>query len=279
MAERSAEVQRVLLAVDGRNKGCTQAAPGLRARLEEGGFRPVEVREAGEITFSDVLVVLGGDGFLMHTLADLGYPSVAVLGLNFGQVGFLMNHPEHVRDLAEILRKRQYHVSELPIVAARVEDDEGRRDVFAINDFVLERVAGQTVRLDLYIEGVLLNRYSGDGLIVATGTGSTAYTLAAGGPVVHPGVHALVVTPVNAHRPIQFHSLQFPLVLPLDAHVEIKVVDRGARPTRLVADGSLVGTPHSIAIHWSRRSIHLIRTAEFNYVRALVQKVIGTNGG
>jgi NAD+ kinase len=188
-----------------------------------------------------------------------------------------MNHPDHVRDLAAILKARAFQVTELPIVEARIADDTGEREAFAINDFVLERVSGHTVRLDLFIEGVLLNRYSGDGLIVATATGSTAYTLAAGGPVVHPEVGALIVTPVNAHRPIQFHSLQFPLVLPLDSALNVTVVDRTARPARLVADGTQAGEPQSVSMRWSGRSIRLMRTADFNYVGALVQKVIGTN--
>jgi NAD+ kinase len=188
-----------------------------------------------------------------------------------------MNRPECGRDLPSILKGRRYHVTELPIVSALVSDENGEREVRAINDLVLERISGHTTHLDVYIEGVFLNHYSGDGLIVATATGSTAYTLAAGGPVVHPGVSALIVTPVNAHRPIQFHSLQFPLVLPLESRIDVEVREGETRPTRLVADGTPTGSPHSVSIRSSRRSVRLVRTEDFDYVGSLVQKVIGSD--
>ncbi len=266
---------RVLVAADRRNARCAAAAVDLQARLRKVGFTTVAAPDAGAATEGDLLVVVGGDGCLMHTLASLGYPPIAVFGINFGQVGFLMNRPDSATDIAKILRDGRFQETELPVLSARVTDARGEREVLAINDFVLERVAGQTARLDVFIEGVLLNRYSGDGLIVATGTGSTAYTLAAGGPAVHPDVHAMIVTPVNPHRPVQFHSLQFPLVLPLAAHLEIRVADRAVRPTRLIADGTQAGEPESALIRWSGRKVRLLRTKDFSYVNALVQKVIG----
>ena len=279
MAGSDSEITRILVAADEINRRCVEAALSLRESLEECGLPTSAVGEASAVGDGDLLVVLGGDGFLMHTLAGLNYPPVKVLGLNFGQVGFLMNHPDHLRNLAEIVCARKFVVTELPIISAVIKDGDGEREVFAINDFVLERISSQTTRLDIFIEGVLLNRYSGDGVIVSTAAGSTAYTLAAGGPVVHPDLHAIVVTPVNAHRPIQFHSLQFPLVLPLSSRLRIEVVDQENRPTRLVADGTSVGTPRGVAIGASGRSVQLLRTEDFNYVGSLVRKVIGANGG
>ena len=275
----SREFKRIVVAADGRNPACNRAAEEVISRLSRCGLPALPLQEAGVPQTGDLLVMLGGDGFLMHTLRDLGHPAVAVLGLNFGQVGFLMNDPSHVEDLERIVCERRFHATELPIIEARTENGEEEEVLSAINDFVLERLSGQTIRLDLYIEGVLLNRYSGDGLIVATAAGSTAYTLAAGGPVVHPDVPALIVTPVNAHRPIQFHSLQFPLVLPLECRISITVVEREERPTRLVADGTPVGSPKKVHIAFSKRRMHLLRTEDFNYVGSLVDKVIGRNTG
>ncbi|HAK93967.1 MAG TPA: hypothetical protein DCM87_02885 [Planctomycetes bacterium] len=275
MSTHKATFTRILVAADPRNPRCTAAASDLQGRLRRAGFATVPAAEAGAAGGEDLLVVLGGDGCLMHTLASLGYPPLAVFGVNFGQVGFLMNGPDSATDIVAILREGRCRETELPVLSARTIDAHGEREFLAINDFVLERVGGQTARLDLFIEGVLLNRYSGDGLIVATGTGSTAYTLAAGGPAVHPDVHAMIITPVNPHRPVQFHSLQFPLVLPLGARLEIRVVDRDARAMRLVADGNQAAEPESTVICWSGRKVRLLRTKDFSYVSALVQKVIG----
>ncbi|HNS00284.1 MAG TPA: NAD(+)/NADH kinase [Planctomycetota bacterium] len=276
MSTQKTPFTRILLAPDPRNPRCTAAASDVQGRLRKAGFATAPVTAAGAVGEEDLLVVLGGDGSLMRTLAALGYPPLAVFGVNFGQVGFLMNGPDAVTDIVAILREGRWRETKLPVLSARAIDAQGEREFLAINDFVLERLGSQTARLDVFIEGVLLNRYSGDGLIVATGTGSTAYTLAAGGPAVHPAVDAMIITPVNPHRPVQFHSLQFPLVLPLGARLEIRVVDRSARAMRLVADGAQTAEPESAVICWSGRKVRLLRTPDFSYVSALVQKVIGS---
>lgn len=282
MLSSSFQIKRVLLAHDKQNPGITR--PLLKALQDALKNRGLETDLLAPDTVvasrEDLLVVLGGDGFLLHTLKCMDYPDVPVFGLNFGQVGFLMNPRQCLDDLPGLIQEGQFNSVELPIMSAHASGGDMADDVFlAVNDFVLERESGQTIRFDIYIDGVLLNRYSGDGMIIATSAGSTAYTLAAGGPVVHPDLHALVVTPVNAHRPVQFHSLQFPLVLPLASRIEVKVLDAHLRPTYLVADGVRVGRPDRVLMQAGGRSMFLLRTGDYTYPGDLLDKVIGNKSG
>ncbi len=281
MATEPFTFERVLLAADARNPSVTDVSGSFASVLQTNGFEVTEAVSAGEYRAAgDVLLVLGGDGFLMHIVKQLDYPSIPVYGINFGQVGFLMNPRLTPQELLPVFARNNYTVVELPIMAADVRTGgKTSETVMAMNDFVLERATGQTIRLDIFIDDVLLNRYSGDGMIIATSTGSTAYTLAAGGPVVHPDLHVLVITPLNAHRPVQFHSLQFPLVLPSSSRIKIKVVDHEMRPAKLVSDGLSLSAPNEVTIFSRGRSVQLLRTPSYSYPRELVDKVIGNNSG
>lgn len=140
----------------------------------------------------DVVVVLGGDGTFLRAVH--GFPGVPVLGLNLGGLGYLSNVEE--RDFASALEKLaagRYRLSERCLIEV-----DGRFP--ALNDIVITReMSGHSTRLDLEADGRLVTRYMADGLIFATPTGSTAYSLAAGGPVLMPDSGNLVVTPISPH--------------------------------------------------------------------------------
>jgi NAD+ kinase len=179
-------------------------------------------------------------------------------------------------ELAKLLVDGPMIEQTFPVLQARVTLASGEVVVErAVNDFVLERASGQTVHLRTYIDGVLLNRYSGDGLVIATPGGSTAYSLAAGGPVVHQAVPGMLVTPLYAHRPVQFHSLQFPILLPLSSAVRVEAEDQPKRPVRLVADGSTREGLVAIEIRDSGRPVRLLRPADYGFIDTLVSKIIG----
>ena len=145
---------------------------------------------------ADVVVALGGDGTFLHAVRESS--GLPVLGLNLGGLGYLasVGRRDFVRAL-EMLAAGRYRVSERCTLEVRA----GRRVAgFALNDVVVAREAsGHAIRLDLSADGKLVTRYLADGLILATPTGSTAYSLAAGGPVLMPDSGSLVATPANPH--------------------------------------------------------------------------------
>jgi len=184
----------------------------------------------------DLLLVLGGDGTLLSVARELGAGEVPILGVNLGTLGFLaeVNPDEQIALLEDVLAGR-YAVEPRMRLDVRVER-EGREILatLALNDAVFSRNdLSRMIDIEARADGVPVTRYHGDGLIVATPTGSTAYTLSAGGPILMPGSRVVALTPICPHT-----LTQRPLVLPAESRLEITVRDdEGA--AQLTVDGQI----------------------------------------
>lgn len=186
------------------NAGKPQAAAKcelLRAALGRFGIRETMGYDA------DAIVALGGDGTILRAIHE--YPGVPVLGLNLGTLGYLSSVEEKDFDKAmESLAEGNYRVSQRAMLSVNKVGVVGPL-ITALNDVVLAKeLSGHAAILDLQVNGKLFTRYMCDGLIVATPTGSTAYSLAAGGPVLMPESGVVAVTAMNPHtlgvRPVVF---------------------------------------------------------------------------
>jgi NAD+ kinase len=156
------------------------------------------------------------------------------------------------------------------------KDFKGKgKQIVALNEFVLERAQSTTVRLDIFLDGHRISRYSGDGLIVSSPTGSTAYSLAAGGPVLHSQLDAFLLTPICPHKPVHFHSLPFPIVLPMSSVVEVEVINYKSREVKLVMDGKFVKNVKSVIIKSLDKKINLVRFMDYSFTGELVRNIIG----
>ena len=180
---------------------------------------------------ADVVVVLGGDGFMLHTMHSLLGSGAAVFGMNRGTVGFLMNS----YDPSRLLERVQAAVSEqiTPLRARATSVDDGVAELVAINEISMIRASVQAANLRVLVNGVeRLENLICDGLLVATPAGSTAYNLSARGPVIPLGARLLTLTPVSPFRPRRWHGA----LLPHDAVVEIEVHDPAKRPVSAGGD-------------------------------------------
>lgn len=227
----------------------------------------------------DLLVTLGGDGTLLRGARQLVGTGIPVLGVNLGRLGFLTSVSEsEVESAFEQLENGTYRVEQRATLAGEVRRGDGTPGptVRAFNDVVIHKsgVARVTrLRLDVSPpegEGEEVGSFSADGVIVATPTGSTAYSLSAGGPIVAPAVPCIVVTPVCPH------SLAVrPLVLASTATLEIRSIDR-PEDLVLTVDGQEVhelGPDDSVAVWRSQETIPLIRFRWNTYFTTLRQKL------
>jgi NAD+ kinase len=180
---------------------------------------------------ADAVVVLGGDGFMLHTLHGLLGADVPVYGMNRGTVGFLMNEYR-----PEGLAERVAAVTEERITPLRARATTGGGDeheLIAINEVSVIRASVQAANLRVSVNDVeRLEQLVCDGLLVATPAGSTAYNLSARGPVLPLGAGLLTMTPVSPFRPRRWHGA----LLPHDARISIDVLDAGKRPVAAGAD-------------------------------------------
>jgi NAD+ kinase len=224
---------------------------GHRARLLflDGGDRAVEEhveRPLSEISFRDVDLAasFGGDGTFLRLAPIAAAADVPVIGVNFGRLGYLLElQPGQVREVLARALAGDIIVHDRSALTVTIETDgehpvagadeeHPARSWFALNEVVLEKtVFGHTVRLATAIDGEPFLTYSADGLIVATPTGSTAYNLSAGGPVLAPGLRAMVMTPVAPHL-----TIDRSLVLQPDQDLSVTIMD--GHPAVLVVDGN-----------------------------------------
>ena len=173
-----------------------EAATAEAADLQEGLPLAEVAREC------EVLVVLGGDGTILHTARLLGADVKPLAAVNVGRLGFLTTATaDETGDFVSALLARSYSISHRRTVEASFTDHEGRTHTLTgLNEAVVSRgAAARMIRLNVTINGAFVNCYSGDGLIVSTPTGSTAYSLSAGGPIVCPAAGVFCITPICPH--------------------------------------------------------------------------------
>jgi NAD+ kinase len=193
-------------------------------------------------------ISLGGDGTFLKTAKLVADFETPILGINVGSLGFLtQTHSQQlIAALTQILAG-EYRVEE----RLRLEAEYGGQRTSALNELVLARSgAHDFTRVDLFWGKEFISRYAGDGVIIATPSGSTAYSLAAGGPIVFPTLECMLITPLNVHA----LGLR-PLVLP--AQAELKAEMRF--PSRLIVDGVQIAQFEPESQVWIRRAPHATR--------------------
>ncbi|MCB4757698.1 MAG: NAD(+)/NADH kinase [Elusimicrobia bacterium] len=198
--------------------------PRLKAWLRKKGLRPVASEQADQ---SDWAIVLGGDGTLLWAARRLALLGVPVLGVNLGRLGFLTSADLHqMYSTLDRLLRNKLPVSDRMMLNVRPPRAKGQ---LALNDCVI-RVNGtaRAARLSAWVDGQYLGTYFGDGIILATPTGSTAYSLAASGPIAQPEMDLILLTPVCAHS-----LTQRPVILSPESVVKI-VVDEHGQKDRVV---------------------------------------------
>jgi len=221
----------------------------------------------------DLLVVLGGDGTLLAAARALYRREVPIFAVNLGDLGFLtvITRDELYPALEGVLSGNYRSERRVQIEGELVRADEVLSSFRALNDVVLNKGAIARIQdFEVYADGEFISNYKSDGLIVATPTGSTAYSLAAGGPVVSPFVEAFMITPICAHT-----LTNRPLVLRDSAKIEI-VVKSQREAAYLTVDGQVGIATHSediIRVRKSDSCVELIQPPQRNYYEILRQKL------
>ncbi len=225
---------------------------------------------AGKI---DLLIVLGGDGTLLSAVRALGGQRVPILPVNLGGLGFLTSVTrEEIYPVLEQVLAGKHGTSERMMLEAEVLRKGGvAKRQSALNDAVVNKAAlARMLDFDLNVNRAHVGRYRADGLIVATPTGSTAYSLAAGGPIVHPEVDALLITPICPHM-----LTNRPLVVPDTARVEIDIA-AAEEPVYLTLDGQIgfqLEPNDRVAVTKSASRVVFIRPPEKSYFEVLRSKL------
>ncbi|MFP4606040.1 MAG: NAD(+) kinase [Thiohalospira sp.] len=223
---------------------------------------------------ADLIIVVGGDGTLLNaarTLADYG---PLLVGVNLGRLGFLTDiSPDHLEDRLEAILEGYYHVEDRFLLTARIQrDGQTLSEATALNDAVIHKwEIARMIEVDTYIDGRFLNSIRADGLIVSTPTGSTAYALSGGGPILEPSLNALTLVPICPHT-----LSNRPIVIGGDRHVELRVSANGQPQAQLTCDGQLnlgLSAGDRVIIRKHPSPLHLLHPADHDHYEILRAKL------
>lgn len=241
---------------------------GLLRSLTEGGCE-CYVAEDEVLPGTDMVLSIGGDGTFLSVSKLVSDSGIPVVGVNMGRLGFLSeNRPE---DVAQALLGGEYAIEDRTLLRAVSVDADGRRgeEVFALNEITVHRSGAAVLGVDVCIDGKELPTYWADGLIVSTSSGSTAYSLSVGGPIVLPQSRVLLVSPIAPH------NLNVrPLVVPDSAEIRLRMQSRDGKYI-FTADNVTHECPEGTAIevalaHFSLRRVRLNKS---DFINALTEKL------
>ncbi|HYT48778.1 MAG TPA: NAD(+)/NADH kinase [Pyrinomonadaceae bacterium] len=245
-----------------------------RERIEhQTGCAIESVKEEALAKTVDLMLVLGGDGTMIATARMLGDIEVPVMGVNYGGLGYLAEFPlEELFSALEAILAGDYKVQErlmLTVELRRGEELITKNRV--LNDVVVNKSAlARIIEIETYLNNQFLNRFRADGLIVSTPTGSTAYNLSAGGPIIFPSMNAVVITPI-----CPFTLSNRPIVVPDDSVIEVRLMTKNEE-VALTLDGQ-VGFPLQAGdralIRKSNATFNLVQPANRNYFDVLRDKL------
>lgn len=221
----------------------------------------------------DMALSIGGDGTFLRTAARIGQSGIPILGVNAGHLGFLsdMQMDEAAEALPEILGNGRYDVEGRSLIELEIPECRQPYQSFALNEVaILKRDVSAMVSVSVWVDGSLLNQYDADGLAIATPTGSTAYAMSAGGPILSPQCDCFVIVPIAPHS-----LTTRPLVIPDNCQLEIGVKSRNG--LFLVAIDGLplhLTTEYRLILHRAPHQVNVVRRRSRTFYDTLRKKLM-----
>jgi NAD+ kinase len=259
---------------------------GLRPMVDPGnglGFKPDSVEPCPEQHFAaraDLIVAIGGDGTLLYAARLVAGYSVPLLGVNRGRLGFLTDVSPNsmLEDIDSVLAGR-YTEDRRSLLAARLERLGGESvSALALNDVVVNKFeTGRTMDFETFINGRFVNSHGGDGMVIATATGSTAYALSCGGPIVEPDLDAWVLAPICPHT-----LSDRPVVVRAGSKIQLRMSDRFESRAQVTCDGTTIGDlaqGDTLHVEGADAQITLLHPPGYDYYRLLRSKLHWGRGG
>ena len=272
-------VKAIAIFFQGRKQDTSEVANQLISALEQQGYdvRTIDSRYEGEVTPDplimgcDLALVLGGDGTILHAARLCAYPDVPIVAVNFGRIGFLteIDPAEVLEELPHYLKQDGSVWVDKRIMLEATLDQDGTQEKFlALNDVVIARgMWPRMVQISIWVDDFYYNTTHADGIILSTATGSTAYNMAVGGPLLHPQVQSIVLTPVAPHL-----ASDRTLILPPDARLKLQIFT-GTQDGVFSADGQMNREiKHGATIHVqkSQRVTRFLRRRPPTYFYQLI---------
>lgn len=233
-----------------------------------------KVKEKNISVEADLIIAIGGDGTMLYAAHLAQYNHTPLLGINRGRLGFLadITPNDMLESLDKILKGDYASEKRLLLNAKIIKANDSSQNALALNDVVIQRRdTGRMLDFKTYISGRYVNTHSGDGLIVTTPTGSTAYSLSCGGPIIDPMHDAIAIVPICPHT-----LNDRPIVIPANQKIEIKLLERANCNAEVIVDGHRItdlNMKDTLSIEKSKKTITLIHPPTYDFYEILHSKL------
>jgi NAD+ kinase len=223
---------------------------------------------------ADLVIAVGGDGTLLYAAGLVARHNVPLLGINRGHLGFLTDiMPEDLVAQVDAALQGQLESDERPLLAARLESASGGvTAALALNDVVMQRLAtGRMVDFETHVDARYVNTHAGDGVVIASATGSTAYALSCGGPIVEPHLDVFVMAPISPHT-----LSDRPIIVSARSNIEIRLLARHDTRAQLVCDGAVlaeIAPGDRLLVQQARERVTLLHPVGHDFYRLLRSKL------
>lgn len=221
---------------------------------------------------ADIFLSLGGDGTLLDSLSIIRDRKIPVAGINFGRLGFLTFAKVSCGENCWVdkLISKNFKIQKRPLLKLLTREVAPEIYPYALNEITIQRNGPVMIGIDIAINGKLIPTYWADGLLIATPTGSTAYSLSVGGPIVMPESNVLIISPIAPH------NLNIrPLIIPDDSNIDIKIHARSSKATLTIDNrSSIISSDHTISLSKGDYYLNTVFTSDSGFFEALTEKLL-----
>ena len=225
---------RIINIITNKNYQSRKTAAILSDKLRSKGFTITEKYNNN----AELNICIGGDGAFLRAVHRNKFPKIPFVGINTGHLGFFQEvSPEEIDEFIELYMKKDYHLEEILLVSAEISTKDKSFSLTGVNEIAIKGVKSKVVHLKVYIDDNHLQQFSGDGIIISTPVGSTAYNFSSGGSIIYPSLRTLQITPLSPISSEAYRSLPNSAVIPGDIVISIKPEFRYENSILLINDG------------------------------------------
>lgn len=245
----------------------------LIQKLNEVGFKVSEIVEKN----TRLIISIGGDGSFLKTIRKFHFTHIPIIAINTGHLGFFAElSPNEIDKFIQLYIKGDYFIQEVHPLEARIYTKEKCINIKAINEIVIKNIESRTVHLDLQVNGVKIEHFSGDGLLIGTPLGSTAYNYSAGGSIVDPELDLFQITPLSPMNTNAYRTFTSSVILPTSTLISISPEYEFEDSILIVVDGKeyKITQIEDVKIYKSKIKINLLRINGYEFWSRVSEKFL-----
>lgn len=245
----------------------------LKNKLTKNGYNVSNKIEKN----TELLISIGGDGSFLHTIHNFDLIDVPVMAINTGHLGFFAElYPDQIDKFIESYINKEYFIQEIAPLEASIYTNKECVDITAINEIVIKNIKSRTVHLDLQVDGIKIEHFSGDGMLISTPIGSTAYNYSAGGSIVDPKLDLFQLTPIAPMNTNAYRSFTSSIILPTTSVISISPEYDFENSILIVIDGKQYKFTQieEVKIYKSNYKLNLLRLNGYEFWNRVAEKFL-----